>query len=40
MEKGKVICISEFQFTFLIKVLMPFLPQSMTAAIIAKMQQS
>ena len=40
MEQGKVICISEFQFTFLIKVLMPFIPQSMTAAIIAKMQQS
>ncbi len=40
MEKGKVICISELQFAFLIKVLLPFLPQSMTAAIIAKMQQS
>lgn len=40
MEQGKVICISEFQFTFLIKVLMPFIPRSMSAAIIAKMQQS
>ena len=40
MEKGKVICISELQFALLIKVLMPFLPTSWTAAIIAKMQQS
>lgn len=40
MEKGKTIFISEFQFAFLIKVLMPFMPTSITAAIIAKMQQS
>jgi short-subunit dehydrogenase len=40
MEKGKTIFISEFQFAFLIKVLMPFMPTSMSAAIIAKMQQS
>jgi short-subunit dehydrogenase len=40
MEKGKTIFISELQFTFLIKVLMPFMPTSITAAIIAKMQQS
>lgn len=40
MEKGKVICISDFKFTFLIKGLLPFMPSSITAAIIAKMQQS
>lgn len=40
MEQGKVICISEFKFALLIKALMPFLPQKMTASIIAKMQQS
>ncbi len=40
MEKGKVICISDFKFTFLIKGLLPFMPNSITAAIIAKMQQS
>lgn len=40
MERGKVICITEFQFSFLIKVLMPFIPTRMTSAIIAKMQQS
>jgi short-subunit dehydrogenase len=40
MEKGKTIFISELQFTFLIKVLMPFMPTGITAAIIAKMQQS
>lgn len=39
MEKGKVICISDFKFTFLIKGLLPFMPSSITAAIIAKMQQ-
>jgi short-subunit dehydrogenase len=40
MEKGKVICITELQFSFLIKCLRPFLPTSLTAGIIAKMQQS
>ncbi|MEY4486589.1 MAG: hypothetical protein RL440_1122 [Bacteroidota bacterium] len=40
MEKGKVICISDFKFTFLIKGLLPFMPSAITAAIIAKMQQS
>jgi short-subunit dehydrogenase len=40
MEKGKVICISDFKFTFLIKGILPFMPSSITAAIIAKMQQS
>lgn len=40
MEKGKVICISEIQFALLIRILMPLLPKSWTAAIIAKMQQS
>jgi short-subunit dehydrogenase len=40
MEKGKVICISDFKFTFLIKGILPFVPSSITAAIIAKMQQS
>lgn len=40
MEQGKVICISEFKFALLIKALMPFLPQKITASIIAKMQQS
>ena len=40
MEKGKVICISDFKFTFLIKGMLPFMPSRITAAIIAKMQQS
>jgi len=40
MEKGKVICITAFKFTFLIKGLLPFMPAKITAAIIAKMQQS
>lgn len=40
MEKGKVICISAFQFSFLIRVILPFMPSRFTAAIIAKMQQS
>ena len=40
MEKGKTIFISELKFSFLIKVLMPFLPLSITSSIIAKMQQS
>ncbi len=40
MEKGKTIFISELKFSFLIKVLMPVLPLSITSSIIAKMQQS
>jgi hypothetical protein len=40
MEKGKVICITAFKFTFLIKGILPFMPAKITAAIIAKMQQS
>ena len=40
MEKGKTIFISELKFALLIRVLMPFMPLSITSAIIAKMQQS
>lgn len=38
MEKGKTICISEWKYAFLIKVLLPFFPTKLTASIIAKMQ--
>jgi len=40
MEKGKTICITELKLSFLIKGMLPFMPSSFAAAIIAKMQQS